>query len=115
MNTTNGEPTDKLVEIFCGVDDFCEIFMPQWEKQLLSDGTRKLQRKGRMTTSEVMTVIILFHMSHHRDFKNYYTGFISRFYKDQFPNLLSYTRFLEVMPTALVPLCSYFATIKGKS
>ena len=105
---------DKLVEIFCDVDDFFTVFIPQWEKQLLSDGTRKRQRKGRMTTSEVMTIIILFHMSHYRDFKNYYIGLIHRFYKEHFPNLLSYTRFLEVMPTALVPLCSYFSTVKGK-
>ena len=66
-----------------------------------------------MTTSEIMTIIILFHMSHHRDCKNYYTGFIHHFYKGHFPNLLSYTRFLEVMPTALVPLCIYFSSIKG--
>ncbi|WP_435273829.1 IS982 family transposase [Psychrobium sp. nBUS_13] len=105
---------DKLVEIFCDVDDFCEVFIPQWEKQLLSDGTRKRQRKGRMATSEVMTIVILFHMSNHRDFKNYYIGFIQRFYKKQFPYLLSYTRFLEVMPTTLVPLCSYFSAIKGQ-
>lgn len=44
---------DKLVEIFFDVDDFYTVFIPQWEKQLLSDSTRKRQRKGRMTTSEV--------------------------------------------------------------
>ena len=105
---------DKLVEIFCDVDDFCKVFIPQWELQLLADGTRKRQRKGRMTPSEIMSIIILFHMSHHRDFKNYYIGYISNFYKNDYPNLLSYTRFLEVMPSVLIPLCSYFITLKGK-
>tara|TARA_B110000014_G_C19989540_1_gene512524 strand:+ start:80 stop:964 length:885 start_codon:yes stop_codon:yes gene_type:complete len=105
---------DKLVEIFCDVDDFCKVFIPQWELQLLADGTRKGQRKGRMTPSEIMSIIILFHMSHHRDFKNYYIGYISNFYKNDYPNLLSYTRFLEVMPSVLIPLCSYFITLKGK-
>ena len=28
----------KLVELFCDVDDFCKVFIPQWEKQLLEDG-----------------------------------------------------------------------------
>jgi hypothetical protein len=60
---------DKLVEIFFDADDFCKVFIPQWELQLLADGTRKRQRKGRMTPSEIMSIIILFHMSHHRDFK----------------------------------------------
>jgi hypothetical protein len=104
---------DKLVEIFCDVDDFCKVFIPQWELQLLADGTRKRQRKGRMTPSEIMSIIILLHMSHHRDFKNYYIGYISNFYKNDYPNLLSYTRFLKVMPSVLIPLCSYFTILKG--
>jgi hypothetical protein len=105
---------DKLVEIFCDVDDFCKVFIPQWELQLLADGTRKRQRKGRMTPSEIKSIIILFHMSHHRDFKNYYIGYISNFYKNDYPNLLSYTRFLEVMPSVLIPLCSYFTILKER-
>jgi hypothetical protein len=106
---------DKLDEIFCDVDDFCRVFIPEWEKHQLADGSRKRQRDSRMTTSEIMTIIICFHTSHYRDFKNYYLGHISRFYKDAYPNLLSYTRFLEVMPKALVPLSSYFTTLKGES
>lgn len=105
---------DKLVEVFCDVDDFCKVFIPQWEAQQLEDGQRKRKRVGRMSMSEVMTVIICFHMSNHRDFKNYYTGYVARFYKRHFPELLSYTRFLEVMQSALVPLCSYFSTLKGE-
>lgn len=104
----------KIVEIFCDVDDFCQHFMPHWEQQLLSDGQRKRRRAGRMQASEIMTIIILFHHSNHRDFKNYYKGLVSQFYADAFPEMLSYTRFLEVMPTVLVPLCSYFSYLKGK-
>ena len=105
---------NKLVEIFCDVDDFCRVFIPEFEKQLISDGSQKRKRSGRMTMSEIMTIIIAFHMSNHRDFKNYYIGFISKFYRSHFPNLLSYTRFLEVMPRAIVPLSSYFSTLKGE-
>jgi len=53
---------DKLVEIFCDVDDFCRVFIPELEKQLLSDGRRKRRRTSRMTMSEIMTIIIVFHM-----------------------------------------------------
>ncbi len=105
---------NKLVEIYCDVDDFCQRFLPEWEKQLLASGMRKRRRAGRMQASEIMTIIILFHQSNHRDFKNYYKGFITHFYADAFPELLSYTRFLEVMPSMVVPLCSYFAYLKGK-
>ncbi|WP_299011953.1 IS982 family transposase, partial [uncultured Shewanella sp.] len=106
---------DKLVDIFCDVDDFCTIFIPQWEQQCLTDGTRKRKRSGRMTMSEIMTIIIAFHTSHHRDFKNFYTGYLARFFKSEFPNLLSYTRFLEVMPNAVIPLCSYFSSLKSEA
>lgn len=105
---------NKLTETYCYVDDFCKVFIPEWEKQRLDDGTRKRRRSGRMSMSEIMTIIISFHRSHHRDFKNYYKGFVAQFLKKEFPNLLSYTRFLEVMPQALVPLCSFFTTVKGK-
>ncbi len=105
---------NKLTDIFCDVDDFCKVFIPEWEAQLIADGTRQRHRQGRMTMSEIMTIIIAFHASNQRDFKNYYTGFVARFYKDYFPDMLSYTRFLAVMPKALTPLCAYFTHIKGK-
>ena len=106
---------DKLVDIFCDVDDFCTIFIPQWEQQCLTDGTRKRKRSGRMTMSEIMTIIIAFHTSHHRDFKHFYTGYLARFFKSEFPNLLSYTRFLEIMPNTVIPLCSYFSSLKSEA
>lgn len=61
---------DKLDDIFCDVDDFCQVFIPELIKHQLSDGSRKRQRSSRMSTSEIMTIIIFFHMSHYRDFKN---------------------------------------------
>jgi RNA-directed DNA polymerase len=30
---------ERLVENFCRVDDFCKVFLPQWEAYLLSNGT----------------------------------------------------------------------------
>jgi hypothetical protein len=28
---------DNLVDVFCDVDDFCAVFIPQWQKQCLTD------------------------------------------------------------------------------
>ena len=67
-----------------------------------------------MINSEKMTTVISFLMSHHRNFKNYYLGYVSLIYKNEFPNLLSYTRFLAVMPRVIVPMCAYFTSLKGK-
>ncbi|TOL43200.1 IS982 family transposase, partial [Vibrio parahaemolyticus] len=93
---------------------FCQAFLPQWQRLQLENGERKRNRKGRMSESEIMTIIIAFHMSHQRDFKNFYLGIIHRYHKREFPTLLSYTRFLEVMPSVLVPLSSFFPHVKGE-
>ncbi len=61
----------KLVDLFCHVDDFCKAFLPHWQKLQLESGEKKRNRKGRMSESEIMTIIVAFHMSHQRDFKNF--------------------------------------------
>ena len=47
---------DKLVDIFCDVDDFCWVFIPEWEKYQLADGFRKRQRDSRTV---ILRIIIL--------------------------------------------------------
>ncbi len=32
---------DNLIDIFCDVDDFCNVFIPEWEAQLISNGEIK--------------------------------------------------------------------------
>lgn len=105
---------NNLVETFCDVDDFCEVFIPAWEQTLIANGDMKRRREKRMTPAEIMTIIIGFHQSHHRDFKNYYLGYIARHLTSYFPSLLSYTRFIEVMPSVVIPLSSYLTTLLGK-
>ena len=103
-----------LESVFCHVDDFCDKFMPVFEQQLITDGLRKRRRHSRMAMSECMTIVIAFHQSNYRDFKNFYLGHVSMYWKEYFPKLLSYTRFLEIMPSLIVPMCAYFETVKGK-
>ena len=50
-----------------------------------------------------MTVIFGFHMSPHRDFNNYYLGYVKAFYRKYIRTLLSYARFLVVMPRTIAP------------
>jgi len=96
-----------LVELFCDVDDFCQAFIPQWEQHLLGAGTRQRRRARQMHLSEMMTIVIHFHQSHYRDFKAYYTEYVSVHLRREFPTLLSYSRFVYLMPQVLVPLGHY--------
>jgi hypothetical protein len=101
---------DSLLELFCDVDDFCQAFLPFWKKQLLASGQRQRLRAHSLTTSEIMTILIAFHQSHYRDFKAYYLEQVCKYWRSEFPGLVSYTRFVEYIPSALVPLLVYLRT-----
>lgn len=103
-----------ILPVFCDIDDFCQFFEPLWKRRLLTSGDRQRDRSPRLHLSEVMTIIVLFHSSSYRDFKAYYTEQVMKHYAGAFPRLVSYTRFVELMPSALVPLCGYLQTRKGK-
>src|ERR671934_2597424 len=61
-----------------------------------------------------MTIIVFFHSSHYRDFKHYYTAYVEGHLRPYFPALVSYSRFVELLPRAVVPLCGYLSTRKGR-
>lgn len=102
-----------LDDLFCDVDDFCRLFLPDWHRQQLQHGERKRRRGSRMVLSEIMTILIHFHQSHYRDFKAFYLLHVCRHLAGAFPQRLSYNRFVALIPTALVPLCVYLQTRKG--
>ena len=81
---------------------------------MLSAGDRRRDRAPRLCLSEVMTIIVMFHSSSYRNFKAYYTEQVLKNYLWAFPRLVSYQRFVELMPQALVPLCGYLQTRKGR-
>lgn len=101
-----------ILPLFCDIDDFCLLFEPRWERKLLE--TRRRHRPSALCLSEVMTIITLFHASGYRNFKAYYTECVLKQYAWAFPRLVSYGRFVELMPSALVPLCGYLQSRKGR-
>lgn len=108
-----------LEALFCHVDDFCQRFEPQWQQRLLSDGLQHRRRARSLSLSEIMTILIAFHQSAYRNFKWFYTQLVCRYWRRAFPGLVSYQRFVEWMPSTLMPLCAYlrhcFGTCTGIS
>jgi len=105
---------ESLLELFISVDDFCQVFLPFWERKLMQDGSKKRRRPGEMSNSEIMTIIIHFHQSHYRDFKTYYTDHVCEHLKREFPKLVSYERFVILMPSVLGPLSAYLKSLYGR-
>ena len=101
---------DNLTELFCDVDDFCQSFVPVWQKQMLSAGEIQRQRKRSLSISEIITILIHFHQSHYRNFKAYYTEYVMVRLRREFPGLVSYNRFVEFIPSVLLVLCVYLRT-----
>jgi transposase len=105
---------DSLLELFVSVDDFCQVFLPFWEEKLMQDGSKKRRRAGQLRVSEIMTIIIHFHQSHYRDFKTYYTDHVCQHLSGEFPKLVSYERFVILLPSVLGPLCAYLKSQYGR-
>jgi Transposase DDE domain len=103
-----------LLELFVSVDDFCQVFLPFWERQLIEDGSKKRQRAGQLRVSEIMTIMIYFHQSQYRNFKAYYTEHVCQHLCAEFPKLVSYERFVSLMPSVLGPLSAYLKSLYGR-
>ena len=88
---------DKVNEIFCIADDFCKEYDVNIEKNSLrADGKKHRRRKGQMSDSEIMTILICFHFNTYRNFKHYYLCYVKGYLKDSFPKAVSYNRFVEL-------------------
>src|SRR5581483_5607455 len=101
-----------LLELFCDVDDFWLGFESQWKASQLQVGKRR-ERAGQLCPSEVMTILIHFHQSHYRTFKAYYTEHVQVHLSSEFPRLVSYTRFVALIPCMMIPMLAYLQSRYG--
>ena len=99
---------ESLLELFVHVDDFCQAFLPSMEQNLISRGAVKRHRARSLPVSVVMIILFHFHQSHYRNFEAYYCEHVLMHLRSEFPNLVSYFRFVNVIPSALIPRCAYF-------
>ena len=101
-----------LLELFCDVDDFMLSFAPLWKTSELTTGKQR-QRSGQLWPSEIMTLLIHFHQSHYRTFKAYYTEHVQVHLTREFPHLVSYTRFVSLIPSVMLPMVAYLHSRYG--
>lgn len=104
----------EIETLFWEIDDFCEDFEKSFKAHALASKIRKRNRQFKLSLGEVVTIIIYFHSSSYRNFKDYYLLHVSKYLRAEFPDLVSYNRFVELMPYALMPLICYLNTRKGE-
>jgi len=98
---------DKITDIFSIVDEFCKDFDKTTQPFLLGVASK---RPPRMSKSEVITIYILFHLSGFRCFKHFYIFYVQKHMQNEFPNTVSYNRFLELMQSVLLPMTMFAKT-----
>ncbi len=96
-----------VTSIFCLVDEFVIEFNASVDKFLLGNPPK---RKPKMSKSEVMTIMILFQLSGFRTFKHFYTDFVQQYMTQDFPNTVSYNRFVELKKQVVLPLAVFAKT-----
>ena len=71
---------DEITKIFCMADDFCKIY----DKFIMINGLgpkrdrrkREYHRASKMSDSEVITIMILFHFSGYKCLKHFYVRYV---------------------------------------
>src|SRR5690606_8244132 len=98
---------DKITEIFCLVDEFCQQFFPFLEKNSIGN---KSKRPPMMSPSEIISIMIFFHLSGFRCFKHFYIFYVQKHMQAEFPKTVSYNRFTELMQSNILPLTMFLKT-----
>jgi hypothetical protein len=101
--------SDKITEIFVSVDDFYKEFEKEITKRQITDSTKNSRNRKR-TLSDSEIILILFHTGQFTNFKSFYCYYVQPRLKDCFPSLLSYNRFVELIPRVAVPMMLFLKT-----
>ena len=102
---------DQITEIFVNVDDFYTQFKKEIKKHQLSTTKKQRNRKFTMSDCEIMTIMILFHLSNQKNMKHFYLFYVGQHLYNEFPATVLYNRFTELMQSVLLSLAFYLKSI----
>lgn len=96
-----------LTTIFYEIDEFCKQFEKEYKKFLIKNGAQKRNKPSRLSMSETITICIYFHFSGYKNFKQYYVNHVCQYLSIEFPNLVSYSRFVELKQKVALPIAVF--------
>ena len=107
-----------MTEIFCGIDDSYREFKDDLPKNLPPSSEEVdfplAMPPCVLSPSERMALVVIFHLSPDRTFKHFYQH-VRPYWRQEFPNLVSYERFVALQACLLIPLCLYLNTRRGRA
>ena len=101
--------TDKITEIYFIIDEFMKEFEKAKEGHILAQETslKRRDRKQKMSDSEVICILVLFHYGNFRNLKHFYLFYLQKHLKGEFPQTVSYNRFVELQQKAAMPMAIF--------
>lgn len=98
---------DKIIEIFYLADEFCQEFDKTVSNRSIGNEPKK---KPKMSQSEVITIMVLFHYDAFKNLKHFYMSYVKIHLHHCFPKTVSYNRFTELMQGAILPMALFLKT-----
>ena len=102
-----------ITALYCCLDDFCKVFA-EWETHQLIPSPSRRQRSGKLSRSEMLFIMVLFHLSPYKNFKTFYLYGIGCQYRACFRDLPHYDRFVSLMPRLFAPLMVLLHSLSGE-
>jgi Transposase DDE domain len=102
-----------ITALYCCLDDFCKAFA-DWEAHRLIPSPTTRQRPGKLSRSEMLFIVVLFHLSPFKHFKAFYVYGIGHQHRACFGELPHYDRFVSLMPRLFVPLMLLLHSLGGE-
>jgi Transposase DDE domain len=102
-----------ITALYCCLDDFCKLF-EDWEAHRLIPSERTRQRPGKLSLSERMLIMVLFHLSPFKPFKAFYHYGIGHQHRACFREIPYYDRFVSLMPRLFTPLMILLHSLSGE-
>lgn len=99
--------------LFCFIDDFCKIF-DDWQRHKFLPSPQQRQRETNLNLSEMLTIMVIFHMSPCKNFKWFYKGYLQIKHSKDFPKLVEYERFVALMPRLFLPFNLMLHFLRGE-
>ena len=102
-----------ITALYYCIDEFRKIY-ETWERMRLIPRLGSRRREGKLSLSEKLFIVILFHLSGFRTFKLFYEYGLKSKYRRCFKELPSYERFVQIKKELFLPLSILMQSLVGE-
>lgn len=103
-----------LTDLYYKADEFSKQSFEESKKSWITSGKFTRNRVSGLSNSELLTIVVSFHESGYRTLKSYYQ-YLEAYHRKDFPDLVSYSRFIQLMPRVTKLVVGFLLTFLVRS